>query len=71
MNDWLVEEYKKCFNGVVLDLFIVGGMLVVIFIVEVLKKIKGDIDVDILIKKMEGMEFDILKGKMKFREKDY
>ena len=49
------------------DLFTAGGMSA-ISIVEALKKTKGDTDVDTLIKKMEGMEFDTPKGKMKFRE---
>ena len=51
------------------DLFTAGGMSAAISIVEALKKTKGDTDVDTLIKKMEGMEFDTPKGKMKFREK--
>ena len=50
------------------DLFTAGGMSAAISIVEALKKTKGDTDVDTLIKKMEGMEFDTPKGKMKFRE---
>ena len=53
------------------DLFTAGGMSAAISIVEALKKTKGDTDVDTLIKKMEGMEFDTPKGKMKFREKDH
>ena len=52
------------------DLFTAGGMSAAISIVA-LKKTKGDTDVDTLIKKMEGMEFDTPKGKMKFREKDH
>ena len=71
MNDWLVEEHKKRFNGAVPDLFTAGGMSAAISIVEALKKTKGDTDVDTLIKKMEGMEFETPKGKMKFREKDH
>ncbi|MDP7991451.1 substrate-binding domain-containing protein [Bacillus sp. MHSD_36] len=71
VNDWLVEEHKKRFNGTVPDLFTAGGMSAAISIVEALKKSKGDTDVDTLIKKMEGMEFDTPKGKMKFREKDH
>ncbi len=38
-------------------------MSAAISIVEALKKTKGDTDVDTLIKKMEGMEFDTPKGK--------
>ena len=71
VNDWLVEEHKKRFNGAVPDLFTAGGMSAAISIVEALKKTKGDTDVDTLIKKMEGMEFETPKGKMKFREKDH
>lgn len=45
------------------DLFTAGGMSAAISIVEALKKTKGDTDVDTLIKKMEGMEFETPKRK--------
>ena len=67
VNDWLVEEHKNVLM-VQCGCFTAGGMSAAISIVEALKKTKGDTDVDTLIKKMEGMEFDTPKGKMKFRE---
>ncbi|MGG2066053.1 substrate-binding domain-containing protein [Bacillus sp. S14(2024)] len=71
VNDWLVEQHKKRFNGAVPDLFTAGGMSAAISIVEALKKTKGDTDADTLIKKMEGMEFETPKGTMKFRAEDH
>ncbi|CAM4170283.1 ABC transporter permease [Bacillus manliponensis] len=71
VNDWLVKEHKKRFDGAVPDLFTAGGMTAAISIVEALKKTKGDTDVDTLIKTMEGMEFETPKGKMKFRPEDH
>ncbi len=40
MNDWLVEEHKKRFNGAVPDLFTAGGMSAAISIVEAFKENK-------------------------------
>lgn len=40
VNDWLVEEHKKRFNGAVPDLFTAGGMSAAISIVEALKENK-------------------------------
>lgn len=71
VNDWLVKEHKKRFDGAAPDLFTAGGMSAAISIVEALKKTKGDTDVDTLIKEMEGMEFETPKGKMKFRPEDH
>jgi branched-chain amino acid transport system substrate-binding protein len=71
VNDWLVEEHKKKFDGQIPDLFTSGGMTSAISIVEALKKTEGDNDVDTLISTMEGMEFDTPKGKMKFRPEDH
>lgn len=71
VNDWLVEEHKKKFDGRIPDLFTAGGMTSAISIVEALKKAEGDNDVDNLISTMEGMEFDTPKGKMKFRPDDH
>ncbi len=50
VNDWLVEEHKKKFDGEVPDLFTPGGMSAAISIVEALKKTEGDLDTDTLIK---------------------
>ncbi|RLQ97535.1 substrate-binding domain-containing protein [Falsibacillus albus] len=71
VNDWLVAEHKKRFNGQVPDLFTPGGMSAAISIVEALKKTKGDTDSDKLIKTMEGMSFETPKGKMTFRKEDH
>ncbi|WP_462411372.1 substrate-binding domain-containing protein [Neobacillus sp. Marseille-QA0830] len=71
INDWLVTEHKKRFNGDVPDLFTPGGMSAAISIVEALKKTNGDTDVDKLIKTMEGMSFDTPKGKMTYRPEDH
>ena len=70
MNDWLVEEHKNVLM-VQCQICLQRRNVGAISIVEALKKTKGDTDVDTLIKKMEGMEFDTPKGKMKFREKDH
>ena len=40
VNDWLVEEHKKRFNGAVPDLFTAGGMSAAISIVEAVKENK-------------------------------
>ncbi len=71
INDWLVTEHKKRFNGEVPDLFTPGGMSAAISIVEALKKTKGDADGDKLIEAMEGMSFETPKGKMTFRPEDH
>lgn len=71
INDWLVEEHKKRFNGEVPDLFTPGGMSAAIAIVEALKKSEGNTDANELIKLMEGMSFETAKGKMTFRAEDH
>ncbi|MFC4411232.1 substrate-binding domain-containing protein [Chungangia koreensis] len=71
INDWLVEEHKKRFDGAVPDLFTPGGMSAAIAIVEALKKSEGDADASKLIDIMEGMSFDTPKGTMTFREEDH
>lgn len=71
INDWLVAEHKKRFNGQVPDLFTPGGMSAAIAIVEALKKTNGDASGDVLVKAMEGMSFDTPKGKMTFRKEDH
>ncbi|RDI47831.1 substrate-binding domain-containing protein [Falsibacillus pallidus] len=71
INDWLVSEHKKRYNGEVPDLFTPGGMSAAIAIVDALKKTKGDADADKLIKTMEGMSFETPKGKMTFRKEDH
>lgn len=71
INDWLVTEHKKRFNGDVPDLFTPGGMSAAISIVEALKKTEGDADADKLIETMEGMSFETPKGKMTYRADDH
>lgn len=71
INDWLVEEHKKRFDGDVPDLFTPGGMSAAIAIVEAIKKTEGNTDTDTLIQTMEGMNFETPKGEMTFREEDH
>ncbi|WP_412759105.1 substrate-binding domain-containing protein [Neobacillus cucumis] len=71
INDWLVAEHKKRFNGDVPDLFTPGGMSAAISIVEALKKTNGNTDSDKLISTMEGMSFETPKGKMTYRKEDH
>ncbi len=71
VNDWLVEEHKKRFNGEVPDLFTPGGFTAAVAIVEALKKSGGDADGNTLIPLMEGMSFETPKGKMTFRKEDH
>ena len=71
INDWLVDEHKKRFNGEVPDLFTPGGMTAAIAIVEALKKSEGNADANDLIEIMEGMSFETPKGTMTFRPEDH
>lgn len=71
INDWLVEEHKKRFEGAVPDLFTPGGMTAAIAIVEALEKSEGNADANELIKIMEGMSFETPKGTMTFRPEDH
>lgn len=71
INDWLVEEHTKRYDGEVPDLFTPGGMTAAIAIVEALKHSDGDPDANKLIGIMEGMSFDTPKGAMMFREEDH
>lgn len=71
VNDWLVTEHKKRFNGAVPDLFTPGGMSAAIAIVEAVKKTGGDTDSNKLIETMEGMSFATPKGEMTFRKEDH
>lgn len=71
INDWLVEEHKKRFNGEVPDLFTPGGMTAAIAIVEALEKSGGNADGNEMIKIMEGMSFETPKGTMTFRPEDH
>ncbi|WP_016740406.1 ABC transporter substrate-binding protein [Brevibacillus brevis] len=71
MNDWLIDEHKKRFQGEIPDLFTAGGMTAAVSIVEALKKTNADTDSEKLIAAMEGMTFDTPKGQMQFRVEDH
>jgi branched-chain amino acid transport system substrate-binding protein len=71
VNDWLVAEHQKRYNGEAPDLFVPGGMTAAIAIVEALKKTNGDTNADTLITAMEGMKFETPKGPMTFRPEDH
>lgn len=71
VNDWLVKEHKKRFNGEVPDLFTPGGFSAAVAIVEALEKSNGDADGKTLIPLMEGMSFETPKGTMTFRKEDH
>ncbi|MFC0211428.1 substrate-binding domain-containing protein [Paenibacillus chartarius] len=71
VNQWLVEENKKRFNGELPDLFTPGGMSAAIAITEAIKKTGGDLNADKLIQAMEGMSFETPKGTMTFRAEDH
>ncbi|MBW5466776.1 ABC transporter substrate-binding protein [Brevibacillus formosus] len=71
MNDWLIDEHKKRFQGEIPDLFTAGGMTAAVAIVEALKKTSADTDSEKLIAAMEGMTFDTPKGQMQFRVEDH
>lgn len=71
VNDYLVEEHKKRFNGEVPDLFTAGGMASAIAAVEALKKTNGDATADKLRDAMRGMSFNTPKGMMTFRAEDH
>ncbi|RBW68339.1 substrate-binding domain-containing protein [Bacillus taeanensis] len=71
VNNWLVEEHQKQFNGEMPDLFTPGGMSAAIAAVEALKKSEGDTSGSTLIGVMEGMSFETPKGTMTFREEDH
>jgi len=70
MNDWLVAEHKKRFNGAPPDFFTAGGMSAAMAVVEAIKK-AGGTDTEKLIAAMEGMSFETPKGTMTFRKEDH
>ncbi|HEX2648877.1 MAG TPA: substrate-binding domain-containing protein [Burkholderiales bacterium] len=70
MNDWLVSEHKKRFNGTPPDFFTAGGMAAAVAAVEAIKK-AGGTDTEKLIAAMEGMSFETPKGTMTFRKEDH
>ena len=71
VNDWLVAENKKRFNGAPPDFFTCGGFIAAQAVVEALKKTNGSTDTEKLIAAMEGMSFDSPKGQVTFRKEDH
>jgi branched-chain amino acid transport system substrate-binding protein len=71
VNDWLIAENKKRFNGAPPDFFTCGGFIAAQALVEALKKTNGATDPEKLIPAMEGMSFDSPKGKVMFRKEDH
>jgi len=70
VNDWLVAEHKKRFNGAPPDFFTAGGFASAMAVVAAVTKAKST-DTEKLITAMEGLEFDTPKGKMVFRKEDH
>ncbi|HXW63947.1 MAG TPA: substrate-binding domain-containing protein, partial [Burkholderiaceae bacterium] len=71
VNDWLVAENKKRFNGAPPDFFTCGGFTAAQAVVAALNKTQGSTDTEKLISAMEGMSFDSPKGKVMFRKEDH
>ncbi|MBM3134810.1 MAG: ABC transporter substrate-binding protein [Chloroflexi bacterium] len=70
INDWLVEQVKAR-HKVPPDLFDADAMNAAIFIKEALMKTGGSASADVLIKAMEGLEFNGPKGKVYIRPEDH
>jgi branched-chain amino acid transport system substrate-binding protein len=71
VNDWLVAENKKRFNGAPPDFFTCGGFIAAQAAVEALKKTGGSTDTEKLIAAMEGLSFASPKGTVTFRKEDH
>ncbi len=70
INDWLVKEHKKRFNGAPPDFFTCGGFSAAMAVVTAINK-AGSTDTEKLIKAMEGLHFMTPKGEMVFRPEDH
>lgn len=70
LNDWLVAEHQKRF-GTPPDFFTAGGMVAASAVYEALKKTGGDPDTEKLIRAMEGMSFESVKGPITIRKEDH
>ena len=71
VNDWLIAENKKRFNGrrrISSPAAVSSRRMAV---VEALKKTNGSTDTEKLIAAMEGMAFETPKGTMIFRKEDH
>ncbi len=71
VNDALVAENKKRFNGAPPDFFTCGGFIAAQAVVLALKKTGGSTDTEKLIAAMEGMAFDSPKDTVLFRKEDH
>jgi branched-chain amino acid transport system substrate-binding protein len=71
VNDALVAENKKRFNGAPPDFFTCGGFIAAQAVVLALKKTGGSTDTEKLISAMEGMAFDSPKDTVLFRKEDH
>ena len=71
VNDALVAENKKRFNGAPPDFFTCGGFIAAQAVVLALKKTGGSTDPEKLIAAMEGMAFDSPKDTVLFRKEDH
>ena len=69
INDWLVAEHQKRFNAPP-DFFTCGGFAAAMALVASVEK-AGGTDAEKLIPAMEGLVFDMPKGKMMFRKEDH
>jgi branched-chain amino acid transport system substrate-binding protein len=69
INDWLVKEHQKRFNGPP-DFFTCGGFSAAVAVVAGLTK-ANTTDSEKLISAMEGMHFQTPKGEMVFRVEDH
>jgi branched-chain amino acid transport system substrate-binding protein len=71
VNDWLVKEHEKRFNGMPPDFFTCGGFAAAMAVVTALNATHGKTDTETLIAAMEGMKFDTPKDEMIFRKEDH
>jgi branched-chain amino acid transport system substrate-binding protein len=71
VNDWLVAENRKRYDGAPPDFFTCGGFIAGEAVVEALKRTQGSTDTEKLIASMEGMAFDSPKGRVFFRKEDH
>ena len=62
INDWLVSEHEKRFNGAPPDFFTCGGFAAAMAVVAAIKKADST-DTEKLIAAMEGMKFDTPQGR--------
>ena len=70
INDAMVSRHYSHFKTSP-DFFTVGGFSAAMAVVTALTNSKGDTAANTLIKTMEGMSVDTLKGKMTFRKEDH